>query len=291
MLLLRRALAALAVLVLPLPALAEAPADPARPALWKVSDRDTTIYLFGTIHALPKGISWLTGPVAGAVKGAQELVTEIPETSQQEMQAIVLSSALLPAGQSLRGLLVDEDRARFEKAVSSYGLPVESFDRYKPWYAAVALSTLPLARQGYTREAGVEDQLIAMAKGKPHQGLETAAYQLGLFDSLGQAVQLHYLNQVVAELPRIDGELAAILEQWKLGHPDKLAELMNEDQDDPQMIAVLLTQRNTAWAQWIRQRMAKPGVVFLAVGAGHLAGPGSVLEQLQAQGLKVARVQ
>ena len=39
-------------------ATAEARTPEARPALWAVSDTDTTIYLFGTIHLLPKDIDW-----------------------------------------------------------------------------------------------------------------------------------------------------------------------------------------------------------------------------------------
>jgi uncharacterized protein YbaP (TraB family) len=36
--------------------------------------------------------------------------------------------------------------------------------------------------------------------------------------------------------------------------------------------------------------MARPGVVFVAVGAGHLTGTGSVQDQLTRAGLKVERV-
>ena len=39
---------------------------------------------------------------------------------------------------------------------------------------------------------------------------------------------------------------------------------------------MLFTNRNAAWARWIQARLARPGTVFLAVGAGHLAGRDSV---------------
>ena len=48
----------------------------ARPALWKLADADTTIYLFGTIHVLPAGYVWENGPVRDAIAGADELVLE-----------------------------------------------------------------------------------------------------------------------------------------------------------------------------------------------------------------------
>ena len=65
------------------PAAKPAAAAPApkqlKPALWKVADADTTIYLFGTIHALPKGLVWLDGPIGKALDSSGELITEIPD--------------------------------------------------------------------------------------------------------------------------------------------------------------------------------------------------------------------
>ena len=44
------------------------------------------------------------------------------------------------------------------------------------------------------------------------------------------------------------------------------------------------------WVQWIDQRLKQPGTVFLAVGAGHLAGKESVQAQLRKRGLKARRI-
>jgi uncharacterized protein YbaP (TraB family) len=53
----------------------------------------------------------------------------------------------------------------------------------------------------------------------------------------------------------------------------------------------MFTDRNARWTQWVNQRLATPGTVFLAVGAGHLAGDRSVVAMLKKQGRKVKRVQ
>jgi uncharacterized protein YbaP (TraB family) len=75
-----------------------------------------------------------------------------------------------------------------------------------------------------------------------------------------------------------------------VGDADQLAVLLNGELTDPTLHARLLTNRNIKWAKWIEQRLAAPGTVFMAVGAGHLAGDDSVQRQLEADGLKVTRI-
>lgn len=274
-------------------ALAAEPAETARPALWRLADEDTTIYLFGTIHALPPGVQWLEGPVAQAFDSSAELVTEIAETGPEQMQHSVVSRAVLPQKQSLRAMLNTKDRAAFESALAANRLPLASFDRFEPWYAAIALATLPLLRDGYAMENGVEAQLDARAKvaGRPRRGLETVDYQLSLFDSLPIEVQKRYLRQVVDAMPDLRADLDGMVAEWKRGNPDRLADLINEQEDDPALMEALLVNRNRIWADWIKARMDKPGTVFIAVGAGHLAGRDSVQDFLTAKGFAITRVQ
>lgn len=279
----------------PAPSSAPAPAavQAAYPALWKVSDADTTIYLFGTIHALPKGIEWFGGPVAKAFEGSQELVTEIVESDPAQMQKLVMEKAMLPQGQTLRAILPPETRVTYEGALGTLGVGAGAFDAFEPWYAAIGLATLPLVRQGYDNANGVETALDARAKalGRPHSALETAEFQLSLFDSLPLDVQKRYLAEVVTNLPHASDDLAAMVDAWRKGDADRLASLMNADEDDPALVEALLINRNRAWAGWVRDRLAKPGTVFVAVGAGHLAGPGSVQDQLARLGIASTRVQ
>ena len=273
---------------------AETPATvPAHPALWKVADEDTTIYLFGTIHALPSGIDWFEGKVAAAFDESGELVTEIVKEDPKTMQGLVLSRAMLSGDQTLRSLLNPEEKADYEAALTSFGVPVQAFDRFEPWYAAVGLSTVPLMRDGFAAEHGVEETLNARAEslGHTHGALETAEYQLDLFDALPLDVQKRYLDQVVEDLPTMREDLKKMVEAWKRGDAEELARLMNAQEDDPALVEALLTGRNRKWAKWIEERLEKPGTVFLAVGAGHLAGEGSVQDQLGESGITAERVQ
>ena len=79
--------------------------------------------------------------------------------------------------------------------------------------------------------------------------------------------------------------------EWLEGDADGLAEIMNRGLTDPVVAAALLYQRNERWAEWIDERMDEPGAVFIAVGAGHLAGEQSVQDYLRSRDIEVTRVQ
>lgn len=264
-----------------------------RPALWTVSDADTTIYLFGTIHLLPKGINWYGGPVAEAFERSGELVTEIPEYGDTETAAAVMRFGMLPDKQSLRGNMTKKEKARYEAALRQVGLPPAAFDRFRPWYAAVMFATLPLQAKGFDMQNGVEAQLSERAKaaGRPRSGLETLDMQLGLFSAFNSKVQKRYLFDTIASMPEIEGEVQKMVDAWAKGDAIALADLLNAEQTDPAMIKALLYDRNANWAQWIKARLDKPGTVFLAVGAGHLGGKGSVQDYLAKGGITANRVQ
>lgn len=264
-----------------------------RPALWKVADEDTTIYLFGTVHVLPPGINWFSGDIARAFDGSQELVTEIMEDETGATRAGMLQRAALPQGQTLRAMLSPDEKAKYESALAQVGLPPQALDGYEPWLAAIILSVGPLADAGFASANGVEKALEARAKTRnvARDALETSEFQLNLFDSLPLDTQKVYLAQVVEDLPNIKERIGEMVESWKRGDAEELARLMNAEDEDPRLVEALLTNRNRAWAGWVKERLKRPGTVFLAVGAGHLAGPGSLQEQLAANGIASERVQ
>lgn len=293
----RTALAALA-LALPLPACAkDAPAPAAKdadPALWVVKDDDTTIYLFGTIHVLKPGMTWFDDAVKTAFDRSDEVKLELVMPDPAAMQGLVQSTGVAPPGTPpLTERLPVAKRAAFAKAVVDAGLPADALDRYKPWLAATQLSIAPLSKLGYDATNGPEQVITAAAKaaGKPLTGLETAEQQLGYFSNLSDGAQISFLTSTMDELPKAADTMARMVDDWAAGRPDRLAKDMNESlKDSPEVAKVLLVDRNKRWAEWIRQRLAKPGTVFVAVGAGHLAGADSVQAQLAKAGVTARRI-
>lgn len=304
---------------------AAAPMAAKGPALWKVADADTTIYLFGTVHVLPQGLEWYDATIAKALDGSDILVTEIPmdPASEGAMQQLALQKGALPAGTTLRSLLTDEQKNVYTAALNQLGGKMEAaqlaaapaearaqyedakakglvppvgdvlasqFDGMKPWMVGLTMSILPLTFEGYDPSSGVEKVLLSKFPAKDKGALETAEFQLGIFDSMPQDAQISFMIEAAGSIDETKPMLDRMVAEWIEGDADQLAAVMNEGMDDPKVAEALLYSRNRNWAEWIDTRLDKPGTVFIAVGAGHLAGAKSVQDYLAQKGIKVTRV-
>ena len=262
------------------------------PALWVVKDADTTIYLFGSVHILKPGLGWFDDGVKTAFDASDQLVLELVELPAAEVQAMFGKFAMDQKGKALRSKMNDADRAVYEAAMGKLGIPAAAFDPFEPWAAAMTLSLLAMQKSGFDPNSGVEKQLTAAANitKKPIAGLETMEFQLGVFDTLAETEQVQFLVETAKDIDDAGATMDKMVDLWAAPDPEKLGALMNEEMTSRVLYDALLTKRNANWAKWISARMAKPGVTFIAVGAGHLAGPTSVQALLPAYGLNATRV-
>lgn len=272
---------------------AAAEVESAGPALWMVKDADTTIYMFGTVHALPAGLDWYKGSIKDALASSDTIVTEImmDESMATEAAKLVAEKGTLPAGTTLRGLMTAEQKGVYEAALAKLGVPAIALDQSEPWSAGMTMAMLPLLQQGYSAENGVEKVLLANADGKQRKALETLAFQISAFDGLPQDSQMKFLIDAAEGIDEIKPQLDAMVAEWIVGDAKGLADLMNEGMDDEALAEALLYSRNKNWAVWIDERMDAPGTVFIAVGAAHLGGEKSVQDYLKDAGIKTYRIQ
>jgi uncharacterized protein len=275
------------------PANARAP-QVAHPALWEVSDPDTTIYLFGTIHLLPSELQWRSPKLDQAVSSADELVVETivdekdPTKLLQAMMSLGLGTGLPP----LLDRVPQSKRPALAAALKSNGLPPQSLDRMKTWAAAIMLLSSKFRELGLS--GGVEGVLKSdfSEKGKNIGELETNLEQLGFFDKLPEPAQRELLEGAIEGDKAMSSEFSGMLSAWSKGDVDGIARTFDRElSGSPAMQQSLIRQRNANWSKWIEQRLDQPGSVLVAVGAGHLAGKDSVLEMLKKDGYKVRRLQ
>ncbi|RED15254.1 TraB/GumN family protein [Parasphingopyxis lamellibrachiae] len=265
------------------------------PALWRVSDEDTTIWLFGTIHVLPDGFSWRNTTIDAAIQGADTLILETTSPAGESDAALLLmqlgvSSDLPPIGERVDAELLPQ----LASMIARGPFPESFLNGLETWAASLMLVGVTLNDLGLDSNNGVEDQLelIFQLANKPISGLETPAQQLGFFDSLPEEAQRYFLSSVIDTPEDIRAEFDAMLEAWRSGDEEEIARTFDDELvlSEP-LRQTLLTRRNASWANWIRERLDEPGAVFMAVGAGHLAGDESVQDFLQTAGIEVVRVQ
>ena len=267
-----------------------------RPALWQVADRDTTIYLFGTIHLLPKAYPWRTAAFDKAIAGSQGLIVETivdtnaPQALAGELARLGFRDGLPP----LATRVAPDKRALLEAAIAKTGIPRPAFDRMETWAAAFMLLGTQFKDLGLTGDAGVEMVLRSSftQAGKPVGQLETNTEQLSMFDTLPESAQRALLEGAIDSPAQMQSQFQDMLNAWTRGDVAAIATSFNEDlSGSPELREALLKRRNVNWTRWIERRMGMPGSVFIAVGAGHLAGADSVVAMLQKDGYRVRRVQ
>lgn len=275
-----------------------------KPALWLLEDADTKIYLFGTFHILPPGFRWRTARFDEVASRADSLVLETvtpPGDPMAGQDAIVERYFMTSVPVPILKRVERKHRKVVGQAIASSGLPAEAYSFMQTW----AVGFMLLMEEGMEDFGGVapdaipgvEDQLEASlrAAGKPIGAIEdgdaVAEALFGFFARMPAAEQRAMLVEAATEVVR--GEDAADdlsdLHDWARGRADGLA---NGFEEMPEaMYDILITRRNAAWTDWLAKRLEQPGTTLLAVGAGHLAGPGSVQELLAKRGLVASRIQ
>jgi uncharacterized protein YbaP (TraB family) len=296
----RAALAALALLQPALPSALLARPHVARatahPAVWKVQKGASTIYLFGTIHALPPNFEWETPALRQVVDSADRLVLEAvidqdPAQSTAVLFKIGMASTPTPP-------LADRIAPRYRAALAALekksAVPAETLDRMKTWAAGMVLFGATVQTLGVSSADGVEEHLKAefRAAGKPIEGLETLEQQLGFFDTMAEPQQREFLEGVVDQKADDAADFGKMVGAWAHGDEPGIARNFDRSMKKTDALrTVLIARRNAHWADAIVGRLNQPGTQLVAVGAGHLVGTDSVQAMLAKLGYTAQRVE
>jgi uncharacterized protein YbaP (TraB family) len=278
------------------PAFARAPRPP-EPALWQITAGPSKVYLFGSIHMLPRNWPWRTKTIDAAIHHSDMFVFETSVTPDQvdKMRLFVRDNGTLQHGQVLSRMLSPQGLKDFKKALTLTPLDPEQINAMRPWLALMVLGDYQI-QNGPLRsfvEEGVDHAIEQQAKsaGKPVRHLETAEGQLAILleatpddDIAGFEADLHDLLQV-------DDTYRDLLESWTAGRQSDIAKIMaGETARNPGDTQLLLDKRNRNWLPQIESLMVSKRTTFITVGAAHLVGPGSVLDMLCVRGWKVERI-
>ena len=252
------------------------------PALWVVKDADTTIYLFGTFHALDGTTNWFKDDVKTAFDQSNELILETLVPELPKKNDATASAPVNTSGQAT---------ARFAKR----GRAVAAIPQVAPPASLLASTQIVMNAshaRGMSSALGADAILREAAenRGETVAGLESFQFQLNMFSTL-PAPETPAPTSDPQTMQRISVALAQLQDAWNRGDITAFEPMLEQMRaQSPVSYDTMFVQRNAHWAHWIAERLQQPGVVFVAVGAGHLTGPDSVQNQLAAQGVKTQRL-
>jgi uncharacterized protein YbaP (TraB family) len=281
------------------------------PAVWLVHDDDTRIYLFGTVHALPEGFRWRSARFDAIVAEADELILETSDddvaAEDPRIMGMMRTFAKRPP---LSERLSPGNGAKWLAIAASSGVDPEAFDRMPLLLAMIGMGMSVGQREtGADHQFGVETVLEAefAAAGKPVGSIESAAEVLLSLLSLDDKVLVKELDRALSDwngkststlfagpAKSGGGTASSALAQehaWAQGGEVDIRDAIAGGSSFNQSMAKqLLDRRNRAWAGWLEQRLAEPGTVLVAVGAGHLGGRISVQALLAERGVVAERL-
>ena len=275
--------------------------------LWKVSDSNSSVYLLGSVHFADSSFYPLDTVITEAFFRSGELAVELDMGDTAIVVEIMRQSAMfgmLEPGKSLDKILPANVQKSLDSLCGAWNLPVGILNRYKPWSAAMTLSSIAIQRKGYDPAYGIDLAFISAARaaGKPVISLETVEDQVlaltgeGTPDSIG----IYYMKSTIQELSLLDSSISMMIRAWKTGDIPLFQEAMDMEANPEDALDSLLSKelnervyiaRNKKMAKTVEDLLAKDRSVFIVVGAGHLAGKDeSVIDLLRAKGFTVEQL-
>lgn len=285
----RRSLAVLTIV------LAFAGGAQAAPAIWKVSDEDSSIWLFGSIHLLPPGTEWRTEIFDNLIDEAERVYfeTDLGPVAQPKIIALTMERGFARDGRLLSQRISEKLMGKVRSAAERFAVPVPTLLAMQPWMAASTISVSALVQAGYDPNAGVDTMLQQEISVERQGFLETAEEQIDVIAGGSEADQIIMLEATLAEAERIVTMIDEMKDAWLGGTPETLADLFLAEMGayGEGFMDRLIVDRNENWVEQIEVMLAENEAAFLVVGAGHLVGEYSVVKLLEQQGFPSERVQ
>lgn len=270
-----------------------------RGALFKVTGKDNTLYLYGTIHAGKPGYYPLEPRIRDAMAAAPRLVLEIDVARDPAaVMAAFQQHGMFAPGSPGYASLAPERRLRIETALKAQGVDPAAVAPLKPWMLMTMLAMGDLVKLGADPTLGVDAHLAGLARGKiPIAELETAQYQVALLDRLPIEMQWKLLEETLEHMASGQQlkETRELLDAYERADQAALDRIAHRIETDSDLIAkftreVILDERNGPMADKVASLLAQENNAVVAVGLLHLLGKNGVPELLRQRGITVERV-
>ena len=279
--------------LLPVAALADSAGHPV--TLWMAEGTSNHVYLLGSVHLLREQDHPLPRVIDEAYDEAETLYMELDmdDLDPLLMQATINRLGMLEEGTSLRDVMGEELYAEAMAVAVELEIPLEMLERTEPWFAAITVEQLALARIGFNPSYGVEMYLLKKASrdGKTILGFETVEQQLAYLDGLSLDAQLALLMQTLTESAAIREVMDDLILAWRSGDIDFLEQTLLDDVSGyPELYDTIVANRNRLWVDTIDELLEQGEDYLVVVGALHLVGEDGVPQLLRQRGVRITQM-
>lgn len=277
----------------------------AKGCFWKVSDEDNTVYLLGSIHVSDSSLYPLSKDILSSFINSQALVVEA-NISEQKPEEIQYAQQLMfyEGEDTIKKHISDETYKKYVEFMESIGVPADTYDKMKPWAAALTIQNLQLASAEISASMGIDLYFMTLAYGKlPIIEIEGSEYQYDMFNSFSPELQE---SQLIGSLTadscseKNNAESVTVVKMmlnfWKTGDTDGLETMIFGAEPttdlEKEYSKKLFDDRNENMAKYVIKMLQEDAEndYFVIVGAGHMLNHNGVVELLRKAGYTVEQV-
>ena len=198
-----------------------------RSLLYKVSSKECTVYILGSIHLAKPELYPLDEAIIKAYEKSDVLVVEVDpssEVSVSMMQDTMLDSGIYPPGMSLKTQLSEKTYSSLLAYAKKGRISIDEMQRMRPWVVMLQLTVAEMIRLGYLPELGIDKHFLdkARADKKSVVELETAAEQMALLSKDDEAFQDKLLLYTLESMIELEPLLETMFVDWQKGDSDAL---------------------------------------------------------------------
>ncbi|HPE56394.1 MAG TPA: TraB/GumN family protein [Bacteroidales bacterium] len=260
-------------------------------SVWKVTKKNKTIYLGGTIHILREQDFPFPAEFDQAYNNAEVLVFEANIKSMQDpaMATKMMQAAVYGGDTTLQTMLSETAYHSLENAFKEVGMQIAIFNKMRVSMTVMSLTALKFQQMGMSA-VGVDMYYLdkALEEGKKVEYLESVEKQINLLTHMGDGYEDSFVFYSLEDINQADTLLESMIFAWRTGESASSEEIIQEMKSEyPVLYQDLLVNRNNEWMKSLKKFLKSKEVELVLVGDLHLVGPDGLLELLRNNGYQV----
>lgn len=276
--------------------------DEYTPLLYRVSDEDSCIWLFGSIHLGNEKMQQLPDYITDALASSDAVAVEcnIDEfekdfTAQQQALGLLIYSDGTTISDHIDQSLYKDAKAILEE--NDYY--ISALDYYIPAMWSICIDQFSVMNSGYKLEYAIDTLVVDLAKknGIEVREIESVMLQYDMLSGFSSALQELMLSESVREYNTGESkkQLDAMVDAWCRGDAEALFGNSDEGEEPTAEEQKLLDEynyamgekRNLAMTGYAGQALHKNEEIFICVGSAHVMPEEAMADLLEQKGYTV----